>query len=327
MAQQQKPKSKGFLASLASGLNTLVNEVEKGVTKATEEVNKAWTEATDQRFRKAFQLPPDERLYGEYWAQCLSGTSKTHSCSCYVSSNYFSFVVDLPGDKAKVMIPLKDIVNIQRAVTISSTGPTPVIQTAADPYVRADAIQIYTRDLKLHQFFSFLHYDKAYHSLMHAWKSAQGQPQPHTSGQTQSPQLSQATQASPLQPQQPVQPSTPQQPAAPLDKSASTPTASLYPQPQPYPYPSYQYPYQYQYQYPPMPTPAPTATTATTTTTTPPNAYPTSTQSVPTYTQSQFTQPTTYMYPPPESPQVNSSILTTTTTSTTSTPSDTTNLI
>jgi hypothetical protein len=169
-----QPKSRGIIATFTSGLNAFVNECEKGITKATEEVNKAWADATEQRFRRAFSgLPADERLVGEYWGQCITG-GKSSSCSCYVSTNYFSFVVDLPTGKAHVMIPLREIVNVQPAIVLRSSGTAPVIQPVVDSRAKADALQLYTRDMKLHQFFNFLHYDKVYHALLHAWQTLQG---------------------------------------------------------------------------------------------------------------------------------------------------------
>jgi hypothetical protein len=176
----QQSKGKSILASITSGLNMFVNEVEKGFTKASEEIGRAWSEATDQRFRKNFQdMPTDEMLLGEYWAQCVTG-GKSCTCACYISSNHFSFMVELPTGKANVMIPLRDIVTIQPAVSLRVSGSAPAIQPVTDGRTKTDALQVYTRDMKLHQFFGFMQYDKACMALQHAWQSLQA-PQPYAS--------------------------------------------------------------------------------------------------------------------------------------------------
>jgi len=228
-------------ACIRETLNVLVNEVEKGITKASEEVNKAWSEATYQRFRKSFsELPADERLLGEYWAQCVTG-GKGCSCSCYVSTNFLSFVVELPTGRAHVMIPLRDIVNIQPAVALRSTGMSPVVQPVVDAHTRPDAIQVYTRDMKLHQFFSFLHFDKAYYALLHAWQTVQPPQQtttqylPSYSAQSSQP----VAQPSTISLDKPQQPTSVMYPPAPIQTTYQQPvaTAAAYPPPQQVLYP------------------------------------------------------------------------------------------
>jgi len=175
-----KSTSSSILASITSGVNSLANEIGKGVNRAIEEVDRAWFDATNQRFRKAFAVPPGEVLYGEFWAQCVNAT-QINSCTCYVSSSYFSFIVNVSGQKAQVMLPMKDIVNIQRAISLRTSTGAYAIQAATDPNFKTDALQIYTSDMKLHQFISFMQYEKAYNALMYAWNaSRQAQQQPQT---------------------------------------------------------------------------------------------------------------------------------------------------
>jgi hypothetical protein len=239
----QPPKSKGFLASLTAGLNTIVNEVERTITKTSEELNKAWSDATDERFRKAFKFPLEERLIGEFWGQCISGGT-TNSCACFVSTNYFSFTVDLPSGKACVTIPLRDIVNVQQAVTLRTTGSAPVLQPVNDSRTKVDAFQIYTNDMKLHQFFSFLQYDKAYHSLLHAWRAIQA-PQTYASqSYVPSPYSGQSNQT---MAQAGVIQLDNSQPS--LYSSATTPSSYL--QPFSPPHPSQQFPTSQPQQFPP----------------------------------------------------------------------------
>jgi len=171
-------KSGGFLSSITSGVNTFVNDVGQGFHRAVEEVDKAWSDARINRFHRAFQVPPQEVLYGEFWAQCLNGTS-VNTCTIYVSSNFISFIVNVPNQSASVMIPFKDVVNIQRAITLRTQSGIPSIQTTTDPNIKADAIQIFTSDMKLHQFFSFMSYEKSFSATALAWsnfKQAQQQP-------------------------------------------------------------------------------------------------------------------------------------------------------
>jgi len=168
-ATPSQSKLSNFLFTVSCGVSYFINEVEKGITKASEEINKAWSEASDKRFRGIFAPLPDERLIGEFWGQCVSGT-KSYSCSCYVSNKSFNFVVDLPNGKSTVVIPLRDIVNVQQGVLLRGSGGAPIIHPVTEQHVQKDTLQIFTADLKVHQFHSFLHYDKAYYALMHVWQ-------------------------------------------------------------------------------------------------------------------------------------------------------------
>jgi len=173
-SQSQK---KPFMDNIASGLNSFVHELEKGFVKTVEEVTGAWAAATDQRFRRIFMFPADERLIGEFWGQCISD-GRAVSCTCYVSSNHFSFIVDTPSGKANVVLLLRDIVSVQAAVALRGSG-APIIQPVSDQYARADAFQVFTVDMKFHQFLGFLHFDKAYSALIHAWQALIAPPQPY----------------------------------------------------------------------------------------------------------------------------------------------------
>jgi len=163
--------SPGFLSSVTSQINSLASELGKTFNKVIEEVDRGWFNAIDQRFRRAFKVPEEEGLYGEFWAQCLNA-SNVNSCTCYVSSNYFSFIVSGTGQKTQVILPLREVVNIQKAVSLRTSSKTYVIQPLTDPTMKSDAIQIFTSDLKVHQFFGFMQFEKAYNALMYAWTAS-----------------------------------------------------------------------------------------------------------------------------------------------------------
>jgi len=160
-------KQKGFMASI------------KGTwDKLTDQAQRAWNESTDDRFRRYFGFPFSELLYGEFWGEIWTG-GQLVPCSVYLSSNWLCVLAKMKDPVTRDKIPiraqiaLRDIIRIQRAVTLPAmrAGP-PIIQAVTDPAVRADSAQIFTRDGLLHQFTRFYNYENFLATLEHLWHAA-----------------------------------------------------------------------------------------------------------------------------------------------------------
>jgi len=165
---QRQPKQKrGFGQKLGDAFSKLQ-------TKAQQ----SWNEATDDRFRRYFNFPFSEQLFGEFWGEVWTNTQLI-ACSFYISNNYICLLYKrkdpVSHDKVhvKAVIPLCDISCIQRAICLPpASGSVPVIQACNDPTVRPDSVQLYTLDGKMHQFTKIHNYENFYNTLDYLWKSA-----------------------------------------------------------------------------------------------------------------------------------------------------------
>eukprot|EP00028_Trichosphaerium_sp_Am-I-7-wt_P003789 CAMPEP_0168538416 /NCGR_PEP_ID=MMETSP0405-20121227/21082_1 /TAXON_ID=498012 /ORGANISM="Trichosphaerium sp, Strain Am-I-7 wt" /LENGTH=293 /DNA_ID=CAMNT_0008567509 /DNA_START=42 /DNA_END=923 /DNA_ORIENTATION=+ len=176
--QNKKKKSRGgFFASLSNTLEQVTHEVVKTVDSAAMATENATrrelaNQASD-RFRRFFRLPWLENLWGEFTCKIVNGPSMFVVGYLFVSDNYLCY----SGLKSNVgrlsmMIPLKNIVTIQPAVSLSASDSTkpPIIQLPT-PQAKPNAIFVYTRDGTIHQFYSFYSYDKCRNVLDHAWRA------------------------------------------------------------------------------------------------------------------------------------------------------------
>jgi len=143
--------------------------------KLTDKAQRSWNESTDERFRRYFGFPFNELLFGEFWGEVWTGNQLV-SCSVYLSSNWLCMLAKVKDPVTHNKIPLRaqialrDIIRIQRAITLPSMrGSAPIIQAITDPSVRADSLQVFTRDGLLHQFAYFYNYEKFLATLEHLW--------------------------------------------------------------------------------------------------------------------------------------------------------------
>jgi hypothetical protein len=162
------PKQKG---SFTAGLK---GAWDKFSTKA----QATWNESTDDRFRKYFAFPYSEQLFGEFWGEIWTG-GHLSPCSAYLSTNWLCVEAKVKDPitrnklPLKAQIPLNSIIRVQRAVTLPSmSGGAPVIQAVSDPAVRADSVQIFTRDGLMHQFTHFYNFEKFLATLEYLWHAA-----------------------------------------------------------------------------------------------------------------------------------------------------------
>jgi hypothetical protein len=93
------------------------------------------------------------------------------------STNYICFDGYLTKhERLQFAIPLRMIVSIQLAYAPPPVNPSlaPVIQPVPSAQVKADAIQIFTNDNKVHYFYSFSKrksFEDFYNIIDHAWRA------------------------------------------------------------------------------------------------------------------------------------------------------------
>lgn len=187
------------MASIKGTWDKLTDKAQRcmyhNLRSATTNSCSAWNESTDERFRRYFGFPFSELLFGEFWGEVWSNNQLV-ACSVYLSTNWLCVLAKVKDPVSRQKIPLRtqialrDIVRIQRAITLPSMrGGPPVIQAITDPTVRADSLQIFTRDglvssnfcflsacinlfFQLHQFTRFYNYEKFIATLEHLWHQA-----------------------------------------------------------------------------------------------------------------------------------------------------------
>jgi len=169
--QPAPKKSGGFFSGvvkgLESGINTVIHEIDKGFSKVYSD-----PKASDSRFRARFFLPPYEALIFELPAKATT-LDNVHNGHMYLSYNYICFYTEFQSQKAAVMIPLRDIVGIQKAMigkSVKETNPNivpwnPAENKIVDQYV----IEFYTNQGKVHQFFSIPEYELAFQKVWATW--------------------------------------------------------------------------------------------------------------------------------------------------------------
>jgi len=169
---QQPKKSSGFsfsgaLKSLETGLNSVVHEIDKSLTKVYTD-----PKSSDMRFRQRFFLPPYEALIFELPAKAIT-VDNIHPGHIYVSYNYIAFYAEFQSQKAAVLIPLRDVTGIQKSMIGKSVKEhLPVVvpynpheNKLTDQYI----VEIYTNQGKVHQFYSIPEYEIAFQKIWATW--------------------------------------------------------------------------------------------------------------------------------------------------------------
>jgi len=158
--RKKKEKKKGFLGSLGTTLNkaarTISNETDKLILSGAKGLDKLSNEAVLKRFRSYFkQFNQSEQLWSEFYCYCIDSVQE-FPVNLYISTNYLCFVYEKKDKQMlHVSIPLRSIQSIQLAVTVQRVNQLPLIQIVLDPNAKANALQIYTNNFKIHLFHRF----------------------------------------------------------------------------------------------------------------------------------------------------------------------------
>lgn len=179
---QPHPTMKCTSCSTSGHFLDSVNEtLNKGITTATgffdTLLHKHVDEHSEGRFRSSFQFPPHERLHGEFVCKALSGHDILDGMF-YISDNYVCFTAPSHGRQVNVVLPLRSIRTINRAVTSQSSAeaiPSVYALDANNP--SANAVQIITNDGLMHQFFGFtVKFNTIFYLLTTKWSKALNTP-------------------------------------------------------------------------------------------------------------------------------------------------------
>lgn len=182
-AFRERESRSGLLSQISSGAFSLLSDLGKNLSHISYEVTRGVNkmlhhEATSEhRFRTYFKLPAQEQLLAEFQCKFLHSNNLLLEGFCYISYNYFCFAPLITFSRPTssqmllVVIPLRDIENIQPAVSAASYIDVPTIQPITNPIARPDAMQIITRDRQVYNFFGFIDCLHGFNVLFHAWKS------------------------------------------------------------------------------------------------------------------------------------------------------------
>jgi len=171
VAPPPKPKkSGGLFANLSkqieSGLNSVTHDLEKIVA-----VHVTTDHYANERFRRNFNLPMHEGLYGEF--PCKAATFDTVlPGNLYLSYSYLSFYTEFQGRKAIEMIPLRNIISINRMMigkSAKQSQPNIVQYNTYENKMQENyVIEVYTDIGHIHHFYSFHNYENAFNQFNYA---------------------------------------------------------------------------------------------------------------------------------------------------------------
>lgn len=195
--EQEKQGKGGFgfkLGKLASGVAGAVGKAAENLHGGVEDkVRSSVAKSNNDRFNHNFPelVAAGETLITDYKCRVLSQGQSVYG-HFIVSTHYLCFTADTIRD----IIPLNEIVSIQRSVSLETVdnGPPFVLPIPA-PHVLPDTLQIFTIKQQVFQFLSFEStaakvggamttslkgkpVDRAYNFLDHAWRRATQVPVP-----------------------------------------------------------------------------------------------------------------------------------------------------
>lgn len=167
-----------------------MNDLSAGVAKVGNTIGNTGAETItsqlEANFRAAFGLPGTERLWDGYSCRCVNGTASADGW-LYVSGSYASFFSRSGTFVVAFIIPLRNIVSIQKAFAGKTNNPGLAPPMALAPHggpspstpgaVLPDALQIFSLDGTVHTFYNFWSFIDCYNVLDRAWRQAFQAPQ------------------------------------------------------------------------------------------------------------------------------------------------------
>jgi len=174
--QQKKGLFSSVTKSLETGIASVSHEIDKGLAKVATSDKSA-----DERFRKAFMLPPFEGLMFEL--PCKACTFDNVLIGhLYLSYSYLSFYAEYSVGKVVMMIPLRDIIFIQKTMigksskekTPNIVAYNPVENKLTEQYV----LEVYTNLGQVHQFFSLSNFEQTFFTVETSWRNCNKSAQP-----------------------------------------------------------------------------------------------------------------------------------------------------
>jgi len=165
----------GMMKAVESGINSVAHEIDKSLSKHYVD-----PKASDARFRSRFWLPHHEGLIWELPAKCVV-IDNIYAGQIYLSHNYLSFYCEFDSHKSAVLIPLRDIVAIQKSMIGKSVKESHPNIVPFNPHENKIqdlwVIEVYTNAGRVHQFYSVPDYEVVYNSIYTHWVQCNKQAQ------------------------------------------------------------------------------------------------------------------------------------------------------
>jgi len=187
-AEAQKAKKKTVFNTIGSAMANVATAATDAFTTLSEDFAQSQASGAETRFRKYFPGFPQERLLGEYECRLVSTPESVIHGRCYISTSFLSFHAEGHGKYILVMLPLRGIQSLQKAVL---TKPPPGIPSNYPPQFhivmggilpasvmnssncpKVDSLVVYTQDNMQHMFFDIHYFDEMYNVLDHAWRDS-----------------------------------------------------------------------------------------------------------------------------------------------------------
>jgi hypothetical protein len=179
--KEKRQQKRGFLASVRDYTSEAMYQMSKGVNKAGSAVTDRWKEwdydYTANYFREHFPSLRSETVWDSAIYCRTISDGRPFFGVAMASTNYVCFDGYLTkSERLQFAIPLRMISSIQLAFAPPPANPSlaPAIQTATTSQVKADALQVFTNDNKVHYFYSFQStksFKDFYNIIDHAWRA------------------------------------------------------------------------------------------------------------------------------------------------------------
>jgi len=182
--RERRKQKKGFMASARDLVSQAAFQMEKAADAASNRVQdqlREWDyDYTVTFFRQNFPAIAATETVWDQGIHCRVLSSGLPVFGVAIATtNYLCFDGYLSKtQRLQFVVPLRMVQSIQRAVSlpVTNTRLAPVFQTLipGSSNVRADAVQVYTNDNRVHCFYSFSSnksFEKFYNIADHAWRA------------------------------------------------------------------------------------------------------------------------------------------------------------
>jgi len=150
-------KDPGFLDAISQSLDSALSDVGKAVDGAFTGIDGTTLvykkPNTAQWFKKVLNIPASEVFLLESGCRAITMSGFIDG-KCYITTNYWCFSWSANGKLSSVVIPLKVVDKVYTGAAMQKTGTNEItiFKKNDSPH---NAIQLFTNDGKMHQFFAF----------------------------------------------------------------------------------------------------------------------------------------------------------------------------
>jgi len=183
--ESQKSKKKGLINTLGAAVVTVASATVDAISVIQEDFKDTQSPTAPDRFKKYFPGFPQEMIFAEYETRWVVTPESVLGGRLYITSTFFCFSGEQEGHYSVIMIPLRNIVSIQKAVLSKPPEHVPVHYppqfniiiggelppTELEKYPKVDSLVVYTNDNMQHMVFGIKHFKEMFAVLDYCWRN------------------------------------------------------------------------------------------------------------------------------------------------------------